>query len=75
MSVSAPSRSPALDTYLPSTIFTSTPTATMTRPTVLYSGVCGCKMLFIDSASDVTPAQSTMAETTIAVRYSMRPYP
>lgn len=47
----------------------------MTSAVLPYEAGEGSMMRLTDSEREVTPAQSTMAEMMIVVRYSMRPWP
>ena len=67
--------SPWAFTYLPRISLTTTATAMITKETVLYSGVSGSMIFFTDSTKEVMPAYSTIPDTIMALRYSIRPYP
>ena len=67
--------SPVLFTKRPRSTLTRTPAATMTRAGTVYSGVSGWRIFLADSVKEVIPAYRTIREITMALRYSIRPYP
>ena len=47
----------------------------MISDTFVYSGVSGFIIFFTDSTKEVIPAYRTIIDISIALRYSIRPYP